>query len=31
MKTAISIPDELFKAADEPAGELGTTRSGLYA
>lgn len=31
MKTAISISDELFRAADELANELGTTRSGLYA
>ena len=31
MKTAISIPDELFQSADELAKDLGTTRSGLYA
>ena len=31
MKTAISIPDELFQSADDLAKELGTTRSGLYA
>ena len=31
MKTAISISDELFRAADELANEMGTTRSGLYA
>ena len=31
MKTSVSIPDELFRAADELAGRLGTTRSGLYA
>lgn len=31
MKTSISIPDELFRAADELANEMGTTRSGLYA
>ena len=31
MKTAISIPDEIFQAADKLANDLGTTRSGLYA
>lgn len=31
MKTAISIPDELFLAADRLARRLGVTRSGLYA
>ena len=31
MKTAISIPDAIFQAADELANDLGTTRSGLYA
>ena len=31
MKTAISIPDDLFQAADELANELGVTRSKLYA
>lgn len=31
MKTAISIPDEIFQAADELANDLGTTRSALYA
>ena len=31
MKTAISIPDDLFQAADELAKELGVTRSKLYA
>lgn len=31
MKTSISIPDELFRAAEELANELGITRSGLYA
>lgn len=31
MKTAISIPDNLFQAADELANELGVTRSKLYA
>lgn len=31
MKTAVSIPDQLFMAADKLAEDLGTTRSGLYA
>ena len=31
MKTSISLPDDLFESADELAGLLGTTRSGLYA
>ena len=31
MKTAISVPDDLFQAADELAKELGVTRSKLYA
>jgi len=31
MKTAVSIPDDLFIAADKLAENLGTTRSGLYA
>ncbi|TPW17607.1 MAG: hypothetical protein FD129_314 [bacterium] len=31
MKTAVSIPDQIFLAADKLAEELGTTRSGLYA
>jgi hypothetical protein len=30
MKTAISIPDELFKAADSLANKLGISRSQLY-
>jgi metal-responsive CopG/Arc/MetJ family transcriptional regulator len=30
MKTAISIPDELFEAADELARRLGVTRSEIY-
>jgi len=29
MKTAISIPDELFHSADEAAKNLGLTRSAL--
>ena len=30
MKTAISIPDGLFEAADSLAGRLGISRSLLY-
>jgi predicted transcriptional regulator len=30
MKTAISIPDELFLRADELASRLGKSRSELY-
>lgn len=30
MKTAISIPDELFEAAEHVARELGLSRSELY-
>lgn len=29
MKTAISLPDDLFEAAEALAKKLGTTRSGL--
>jgi len=31
MKTAVSIPNELFTAADALAGRLGISRSELYA
>lgn len=31
MKTAISLPDDLFSAADSLAGRLGVSRSELYA
>jgi metal-responsive CopG/Arc/MetJ family transcriptional regulator len=31
MKTAISIPDPLFKAAEEAARRLDVSRSELYA
>ncbi len=31
MKTAVSIPDALFEAADELAARLGVSRSELYA
>jgi metal-responsive CopG/Arc/MetJ family transcriptional regulator len=31
MKTAVSLPDELFAKAESLAGRLGLTRSGLYA
>lgn len=30
MKTAISIPDELFRAADRAAKRLGLSRSQFY-
>lgn len=30
MKTAVSIPDELFRRADELANQLGKSRSELY-
>jgi metal-responsive CopG/Arc/MetJ family transcriptional regulator len=31
MKTAVSLPDPLFRAADELAKRLGISRSELYA
>jgi metal-responsive CopG/Arc/MetJ family transcriptional regulator len=31
MKTAISLPDDLFEAADSLADRLGLSRSELYA
>lgn len=31
MKTAISLPDELFESADALAERLGLSRSALYA
>lgn len=31
MKTAISLPDDLFESADALAEELGVSRSQLYA
>ena len=31
MKTAISLPDELFASADALARKLGVSRSGLIA
>jgi len=31
MKTAVSIPDPIFDAAEEMAGRLGISRSRLYA
>jgi len=31
MKTAISIPDEVFEAADRAAKKLGVSRSELYS
>jgi metal-responsive CopG/Arc/MetJ family transcriptional regulator len=30
MKTAISIPDKVFKSAEKLAGRLGQSRSQLY-
>ena len=31
MKTAISIPDEIFTAAEQTAKRLGVSRSELYS
>ena len=31
MKTTVSIPDEDFEAAEQVAGDLGLSRSELYA
>lgn len=31
MKTAISVPDDVFEAAEDLAKELGVSRSQLYA
>ena len=31
MKTAVSVPDKIFEAADRMAAQLGTSRSKLYA
>jgi len=31
MKVAVSIPDDLFRQADQLAEETGSTRSALYA
>jgi len=31
MKTAVSIPDPVFDAAEKVAGRLGLSRSELYA
>ena len=31
MKTAISIPDQIFSAAEQTAKRLGVSRSELYA
>jgi len=31
MKTAVSVPDELFHTGERVASRLGLTRSGLYA
>lgn len=31
MKTAVSLPDRLFKAADRASKKLGVSRSKLYS
>ncbi|HET9796141.1 MAG TPA: ChpI protein [Thermoanaerobaculia bacterium] len=31
MKTAVSVPDRLFKAADRASKKLGVSRSELYS
>ena len=31
MKTAVSLPDRLFKAADRASKKLGVSRSELYS
>jgi hypothetical protein len=31
MKAAVSIPDPIFKAADELANKMGVSRSRLYS
>lgn len=31
MKTAISVPDDVFESADELAEEMGVSRSELYS
>jgi metal-responsive CopG/Arc/MetJ family transcriptional regulator len=31
MKTAVSLPDSLFEAADQLARQLGKSRSQFYA
>jgi len=31
MKTAVSIPDDLFEQAERLARRIGATRSGLYS
>ena len=31
MKTAVSIPDDVFEQADRLASRLGTSRSALYS
>ena len=31
MKTAVSLPDDLFREAESLASRLGLSRSGLYA
>ena len=31
MKTAVSIPDDIYEAAEDLAQETGLSRSGLYS
>ena len=31
MKTAVSVPDDLFRSGERVAHKLGLSRSGLYA
>ena len=31
MKTAVSLPDEVFEAAEDLAQEMGVSRSSLYS
>ena len=31
MKTAVSVPDDLFRAGERVAHRLGISRSGLYS
>jgi len=31
MKTAVSVPDDLFRAGERVAQRLGLSRSGLYS
>lgn len=31
MKTAVSVPDDIYEAAEDLSEELGVSRSGLYS